>query len=141
MKTAKFYYHKKQGGKLTGPNCKIVLENIDSLATLIELDFSLEALALMPFVSLLRSLNRVRLTCFSTKLAEDWEDALDAFTNNLTTLNADSIKKVLPSFDKVSVIGQGHILMFHVKYFIQETNMGMGMVATHSHESFHPRFL
>ena len=86
-------------------------------------------------------MNYVRKTCFTTKLSDDWEDALDDFAKKLTEINDDSIKKVLPSFDKVSVIVQGHILMFHVKEFIQQTGMALGQVATQSHESFHPRFL
>ena len=93
------------------------------------------------FVSAFRALNKVRKSCFSTKLREDWSDALDEFKVEVTDLVKD---KNIPSMTCTLKI---HVILGHVREYCEDEiavrpdePRGLGYVSTQALESMHSSF-
>ena len=127
-------YH---GGVFTGGDVKKLLENVDILYNMARDEVSFVALR---FVEAFRALNAVRIACFSTKLRENWSEALDHYQYVVTDLIQD------PDI-KLNCTTKIHVLFWHVREECEdqvEKNPddpnGLGRDSTQTGESAHNAF-
>ena len=113
------------GCTLEGNEVAKVLNNLDSLAEKLPSN-------LQPFVTLLKSFDEVRKSCFSAKeLLPDYEEKIDLYCN--------AVYEVKDKFG-MSITPKLHIVMEHVKTWCKKFNAPLGKFSEQECEAVHYQF-
>ena len=120
-------YH---GGEFVGNDCAKLLSDY-SIGELQRLGEEAENLEIPHFVEAFKSLKKVSKSCFGNILGKDFKEVCAEFRNKILALMDLGVTNCTPKF---------HIIFFHVPFWCETYNVGLGKFSEQAGESAHREF-